>query len=78
MWKAGGTRTANGRESCNWRRGRRRIGIRFVVSPGERATVTEAVRPGVVNPGLCGTFGSCIGPGSGSDPGAYGRTTKGC
>ena len=63
-------RAANGRESCNWRGGPRRIGVRFAVSPGERATGTKAVgtpSPGIVNSGLRGSSGSCVSAGSSSD-----------
>ena len=79
-WNGGGARTADGRKSCRWRRGGRRVGIRFAVRPDQRATGTKAARapgPGVVHSGLCGASGSCIGPGSDSGS-ASGRTTKGC
>ncbi|MGY4285455.1 hypothetical protein ACVWXO_004675 [Bradyrhizobium sp. LM2.7] len=55
------------------------VGYSFAVSPGERATDTEAVRapsPGVVNSGLCGNSGSCIRASSDSGRGASGRTAK--
>lgn len=55
------------------------LGLRLAVSPGKRATGTEAVPaggPGIVNSGLRGASGSCFHSGSSSDSGPAGRTTE--